>query len=463
MFKRAFMAAFLMGVLWFAAFAQGAVLVLGDTPVAEFTLPDGSVLKNAFVWRRSSEGLMIVHDDGQYFLNFALLPDDWKTAYLGEAVMVEEPELEQELYEVYDPYDLMPILETVPHLTETGRTYALRKGADEESEKNALALGILQSLLSGKLDEAKRLILIVEEKGFDIDNVERDSVFVECGTCDGRGRIEKNCSVCKGTGKCLKCNGFGSQKSATGKTTAHCTACRGGGVCLECGGARTKSSICRVCHGRGRLLEKRDCEIKRDFYIHIVNNRAKPEVSMSVVQVDRDRIINMLKTLPGLEQGATEFYTSEGYAGGMDTNILVAGTMYSLLQGNMEDAEFFHLTIQVHYGEGSVMDIKKYLKSCDACGGSGLVKKDCRTCNGSGKCKRCGGDGKQDSEFLDKTISCTTCRGTGKCAGACKGTGEIKLRCGACEGTGRRFEKDRARIKLQLEVDELNRFYLDRK
>ena len=65
MFKRQFFAVLtLIGVLT-SGFAD--LVVLTETPVAEFTLPDGSVLKNAFVWRRSSEGLMIVHDDGQYF------------------------------------------------------------------------------------------------------------------------------------------------------------------------------------------------------------------------------------------------------------------------------------------------------------------------------------------------------------------------------------------------------------
>ena len=82
----------LMCVLALAAVAGAEeIVVLGETPVAEFTLPDGSTLKNAFVWRRSSEGLMIVHDDGQYFLNYQLLPAEWKAAYLGAPA---EPEKE---------------------------------------------------------------------------------------------------------------------------------------------------------------------------------------------------------------------------------------------------------------------------------------------------------------------------------------------------------------------------------
>ena len=51
----------------------GEIVVLTETPVTEFSLPDGSVLQNAYVWRRSSQGLMIMHDGGNYFLNFNLL------------------------------------------------------------------------------------------------------------------------------------------------------------------------------------------------------------------------------------------------------------------------------------------------------------------------------------------------------------------------------------------------------
>ncbi|MDF7801900.1 hypothetical protein P4C99_20655 [Pontiellaceae bacterium B1224] len=442
--------------------AEGEVVVLTDTPVAEFTLPDGSVIKNAFVWRRSSEGLMIVHDDGQYFLNYALLPPDWRAAYLGESAVVEEPEPEHKLYETYDPYVLMPILEKVPGLTETGRTFVLRKGADEEAEKQALALGILQSLLAGDVDDVKRLMLIVEEKELNIESVQRDALFVECGTCDGTGRREVTCAVCGGTGKCPKCNGTGRLDSATGKTTTHCTKCRGTGVCPECGGEGSKSTVCPVCHGRGKLLEKRYCEIKRDYYVHTINQSASPDIPVSVTHSDRDRILAALKNLPELERGAARFYASEAYTGGVDTNLLVACTMYSMLQGKMEDAVRFYMTIEAHYGEGNVLDIKKYLNTCDVCDGTGVILKDCRTCNGTGKCPRCGGDGELDSEFLDRTTPCTTCRGTGKCT-ACNGVGKIKIRCGNCEGTGRDFEKDRAQIRLEIEVVALNRFYLDQK
>lgn len=462
MFKRIFLAAFLMGLLWSATSAQGEIVVLGETPVAEFALPDGSVLKNAFVWRRSSEGLMIVHDDGQFFLNFAVLPSDWRAVYLGEAAaQVEEPEPEQPLYETYDPCNLMPILSKAPGLTETGRTFVLRKGGDEDAEKQALALGVLQSLLSGEVDAAKRLMLIIEEKGLEIESVERDALFVECATCEGTGRRELNCSVCLGTGKCPKCSGTGERDTGL-KTTVYCTTCRGKGACRECGGEGSKSSVCRVCRGRGRLLEKRYCEIKRDFYVHIINQSARPDVPISVTQSDRDRFVGILKTLPELEGGAAEFYASDAYTGGVDTNILVACTMQSLLRGKMDDAEWFYTTVEVHYGEGRVLEMKNYLKPCDVCDGSGAAERDCRSCKGTGKCVRCGGDGERDSEFLDRTTPCTTCRGNGKCAD-CGGPGKIKIRCGACEGTGRDFDKDRTQIKLQLEVEELNRFFLDHK
>jgi hypothetical protein len=456
MFKRFFLGVFLVGMIFSAAWAQGEIVVLGDTPVAEFTLPDGSVLKNAFVWRRSSEGLMIVHDDGQVFLNFSLLPDDWKAAYLGDAAVAED-EGPQEVYELYDPYKLKPILDAAPNLIPQGSDFVLRKGADAVSSQYALALGILQSLLSGDLDNAKRLILVVEEKGVEIEGVDRDSLFVECDACHGEGRVEVECKTCNGTGKCPKCEGTGERDSALGKGSVHCTACRGTGKCPDCDGVGSFSSVCRVCRGRGKLLQKQYCKVKRDYFVYQINALANPVEVGSILLSDRERVVNVLKGVPGIDREAVAYYSSEAYTGGMDSNILVACIMESLLNKNLEDAKRFLMIVETHYGD-QVLAIDTYLQRCETCNGTGVIERECPDCEGSGKCPRCGGDGERDTDFRDRTIPCTTCRGTGKCV-RCGGAGFLTVRCPTCEGLGRTMDKARAEVRLQLMVEELNRYY----
>jgi hypothetical protein len=456
MFKRFFLTVFLAATVFSAFGAQDEIIVLGDTPVAEFTMPDGSVLKNAFVWRRSSEGLMIVHDDGQVFLNFSLLPDDWKAAYLG-ADAVAKDVAPAEVYELYDPYNLKPILDGVPNLFPQGSDYVLRKDADPESSQYALALGVLQSLLIGDLNNAKRLILIVEETGVEVQGVDRDSLFVVCGTCNGEGQVELDCAVCKGTGKCVKCGGTGERDSTIGKGSVHCTTCRGTGECPECGGAGSTVSACKVCRGRGKLLQKQYCEVKRDYLVYQINALVNPVEGGSVLLSDRERVLDVLKGLPGIDREAVAYYSSDAYTGGVDSNILVACIMESLLNKDLDDAKRFLLVLEEHFG-GEMLVIDNYLQRCDTCDGAGYIDIDCNVCGGSGKCVRCGGDGERDTDFRDRTIPCTTCRGTGKCV-KCAGEGTLKVRCSVCEGMGRTIEKDRAKVRLELMVEELNRYY----
>jgi|GEM_PF-2603900 len=435
----------------------GEVVVLTDTPVAEFTLPDGSVLKNAFVWRRSSEGLMIIHDDGQYFLNFSLLPDEWKSVYLdGAQEEPEEPAVPE--YEPYDPFNIAPVLETVKGLNPGASDFVLRKGADVESEKSVLALAVLHSLLSGNLDNAKRFILVIEEKGLDIESVQLDALFVECGSCDGKGRIEQDCTVCGGTGKCPRCDGSGERSTGIGSTTIHCTTCRGTGECVECKGAETKSAACRACRGRGKLLEKQYCEVTRDYYVDRINALANPDVQVSVTQADVDFFRRTLRGLPEIDPAAADYYVSDAYDGRMDTNILIACVMQSLLENRMEDAKRFYTMVEVYFPKEGLLEINAYLKPCRNCDGTGGVDRACRTCDGSGTCPRCDGDGKRDTGFKGGVIDCTTCKGTGKCS-ACDGKKEVVARCSVCGGSGRDFDKERSRIKLDILVEELNNYF----
>lgn len=471
---------FALFAVWLAALPVQAseVVVLTEKPVAEFTLPDGSVLKNAFVWRRTSEGLMIVHDEGQYFLNFSLLPADWKAAYLGAAAEpVPEKDAVQDVPQD-DRYGLGPTLAKVPLLSTEGRKFLLREDADTGARDTALALALLQSLLSNNRDEAHRVFLVIEELGLDIPSVGRDILFKECSVCDGNGTISRECAACGGTGRCPKCNGTGQRKSGLADTTVYCTTCRGKGKCLECQGTGQLVSRCRACGGRGTRLNSLYCEIRRDQLALKANADAAGAQGVIIVRADPERFRRTIGELPGLDAGARRFYLSDAYDGSMDTNLLGACIIHSLLKDRHEDAERFFLMAEAFFPKQETLKLDTYLKPCDACEASGVIERKCGSCGGTGKCARCGGDGRRDSEFKGRgslgskdiskgkskkdeeksTIHCTTCRGTGKCP-ACNGTGTKKVRCGKCNGTGRLFEKERAKIKLHILTDALNDFY----
>jgi DnaJ-class molecular chaperone len=105
-----------------------------------------------------------------------------------------------------------------------------------------------------------------------------------------------------------------------------------------------------------------------------------------------------------------------------------------------------------------VLEVEDYLKPCKTCDKSGRVDKPCAACDGSGKCPRCEGKGERKTDFRESTIHCTTCRGTGKCV-ECGGDGKKSYRCAACEGRGRMLEIQRAEIKRDLLVDEINDYF----
>lgn len=436
------------------------VVVLGETPVAEFTLPDGSVLKNAFVWRRSSEGLMIVHDDGQYFLNYKLLPDEWKAAYLGKPGEPSEPRPEDtgKGVPLDDRYNLEPILKKIGKLTPAGRDFLLRENADEMSKQTALALALLQSLLAKDADAARRVHIVIEEKGLDIEAVDMDRLVDPCATCGGEGVVYTDCPKCDGTGICSKCGGTGERPTGIGDNTIHCTACRGTGVCPGCQGKKQLASRCRACGGRGQRVNSQYCEVKRDQLAHSVNALANKGKGGAIIKTEPQRIGKVLKELPGLSPAARQFYLSDAYGGAMDANILAACVIQSLIRGRLDEAKRFFLMVEAYYPEGDVLELDAYLKPCEACDSTGFSERDCPACEGSGKCAKCGGDGQRDTDFLDHTIQCTTCRGSGKCT-KCGGDGKISSRCSACDGLGRIFEKERAEIKLQILVEELEDYF----
>ncbi|WP_372845501.1 hypothetical protein [Pontiella sp.] len=436
------------------------IAVLGETPVAEFTLPDGSVLKNAFVWRRNSQGLMIVHDDGQYFLNFSLLPADWKSAYLGEPEPPTDNGVEATGPEVADPYALNPVLKSIPELAPAARKILLTDQSDL-GRQAALALALLQSLISNNTDQAKRIQLLIDEMGLEIDAVDLDVLFSECSTCGGDGIVTKPCPDCKGTGKCPKCGGEGERKTGLGDSTIHCTVCRGTGKCALCAGEGEISSRCRACNGRGKRLNKSYCEVTRDQFVLLANALANPAAKQSPIATDAGRVRKVIKELGGLDPSASDRFFSETYDGALDADILAACVLHSLLKGRSDDAERFDMMFRIFFPDNDTYVLGDYLKPCDACKMTGAVAVECPECEGSGKCTRCGGTGERETGFRSTTIYCTTCKGTGKCP-KCDGEGEILVRCSKCGGRGRIFERQRSEVKLGILVEKLNGYLKSR-
>ncbi len=456
MVRYGFLAVILMGLAATTALA-GDIVVLTKTPVAEFALPDGSVLENAYVWRRSSQGLMIMHDGGNYFLNFKLLPDDWKAAYLGAPGDGESP-ADFAPPPMHDLYKAGALLEKIPDLTAAGRQHLLRKDLSEELDQDLLALSLLQSLLSNKRDEATRFSIIIEEKQYRIEEAKVDRMIVSCGYCDGDGELVKPCKVCGGSGECPRCNGEGLRESMQGGSRDHCTTCRGTGDCQGCKGKGELTLSCPKCGGTGKLVDRQYCEIVRDHLVRQVNASAMGGKRASVASGSTFGIGKALSDLPELDPVARDFYLSETYAGGMDAGILGACVLHSLIKSDFEGAERLNRILQVEFPDDKEFVAGNYLKPCGACKKKGWIERDCRKCGGSGECDRCEGSGQRSLEDGRSKEYCTTCHGTGECQG-CGGDGKTKQQCPACKGRGRIFERQRAEIKLGLLVDGLNEYH----
>ena len=443
----------------------GEVVVLTETPVAEFTLPDGSVLKNAFVWRRNSEGLMIVHDDGQFFLNYKVLPDDWRVAYLGEEAVVKAVEPEAPPVEVVDKYKVASLIQTIPGLSEKGVEWLLRADADDETKQALLSMALFQSLVSNNRDKAKRCLLLIEEMNYKIDIVKLDKIFNKCIPCDGKGEYEQDCPACEGSGDCAACEGKGLSKFGLGKTSDGCEACEGSGECAECDGERSLVLPCATCRGRGQLLDRQYCEVNRDVLVRKVN--AAVGETVALMQDPALGLAKVLVTLPELDQDAADFYLSDEYTGAMNTNILVACVMQFMLQDKMKDADRINLLVEAWFPKNRILKITDYIKVCDACKAEGSVQQPCPTCTDSkgknkgkkkGECSACEGKGTGGKKGLSSSGECEECGGSGECP-TCKGSATVETRCLECEGRGRLFERLRAEIKLELLVGDLNDYY----
>jgi hypothetical protein len=437
----------------------GEIVVLTETPVAEFALPDGSVLAHAYVWRRSAQGLMIMHDGGSYFLNFKLLPEAWRAAYLEPSAENRSIDPKAGVKPDLDRYKAAAILLGIPDLDAAARKLLLGGNAAGEMDRKILVLGGLQNLLAGDRNEARRFFLFMEEKEYEMDEVGRDLLFGSCENCGGDGHLDKTCTICKGLGKCPRCDGTGSRESGLkGSKQVHCTTCRGTGNCLDCKGEGGHTPGCPQCKGSGKTLDRLYCEILRDRIVREVNAVATPGRGFSVASSSSFKMDEVIARIPALKEPARAFYLSEGYGGGMDTNLVVACFMHSLLEEDYSEAKRFKLMLEVSFPETEVLDVEKYLKRCRKCDATGRIERDCRNCAGSGACPRCEGAGERTPEIGIGKVHCTTCRGSGKCTG-CGGRGVLQSMCRSCKGRGRVLERQRTEIKLGLLVDRLNEFY----
>ena len=437
------------------------IVVLTETPVESYTLPDGSVLKNAFVWRRSSAGLMIIHDDGQHFLNYKTLPEAWKNAYLGvldEPEIVEEPATPAPV--ISDRYKLESVLNRIPTLNDEAVAWLLSREGGVENRKTALTLALCQSLVSGDKERATRYFLIIEERKHDIDSVQLDKLFTECKPCGGKGEYKQDCLSCDGYGKCAECEGTGLLKEGLGKLGDECPDCEKTGDCPDCEGLKQVERSCSSCLGRGRLLKTRYAEVNRDYLARMVNAAVANE-PMSPLPLDSStRVAAFLKVLPDLYEEAADYYLSDEYKGEMDLQILVSCVMWSLLKDNLEDAERFKLMTDVYFPKNTEIKVEDYLKTCTDCKGEGRNEENCPKCEDGklkGKCSNCEGSGEAQNDFRKKT-ECEVCDGRGICP-LCKGGGKADLRCTECKGRGIIFSTMRAEVKLELMVGDLIDFY----
>ena len=233
--------------------ATAAITVLTDEPVAKFTLPDGTVLKNAYAWKRNSEGIMIIHDDGQFFLNFKTLPDDWREAYaIDESVEQVIPGAPKRV----DQYSIYPILRRVPGVASKAVTFIESEKYQGDYDAELLSLCSLQALQDGNTDEAARLVALSMKKFPKFSAVDLSLYLVPCENCGGSGILVRACPECEGTGTCPKCNGTGEIESQfTFKADPlRCVDCRGEGKCSRCQGSGTLNYSCTVCQGKGRIL-----------------------------------------------------------------------------------------------------------------------------------------------------------------------------------------------------------------
>ena len=252
--RRVYLTVFCVGMALMPLLMEAKVVVLTEEPVAEFTLPDGSVLKNAFVWKRNSEGVMIIHDEGQYYLNFRTLPDSWRAAY---AVMDEIGQVAAASTHRDDQYLIFDIIPLIDGLHHQAVTFYKSKRYPRDVDDALLTACALQCFLDfpGEPTRAKRICRDINRVYPEYPQIDADALYEPCAKCDAVGSITYGCPICKGSGSCRKCEGDGElDPEFEHAEPKHCTTCRGTGKCTRCSGKTKLKLKCDECKGYGKNL-----------------------------------------------------------------------------------------------------------------------------------------------------------------------------------------------------------------
>jgi len=214
--------------------------------------------------------------------------------------------------------------------------------------------------LSNKADIKKA---IPEDKGCLLN------IFGLCQSCrDGK------CSECKGKGNCGNCDDIANCTQCLGlpRTTSICESC----ICRSCGGNR----ICRSCHGNKQV----NCSTCRGTgwgsgttSVQCTNCKGKGQLNY---QISRGQYTCTSCRGTGKIAGARQKCSACRGTAKVNCNSCIASGRCSTC-----------------HGRGRTMN-------CKDCAGSNQIVKICTTCNGSGKCRYCGG----------KNV-CSTCQGNKYC------------------------------------------------
>jgi hypothetical protein len=81
-----------------------------------------------------------------------------------------------------------------------------------------------------------------------------------CSKCEGSGIVRVNCRICRGSGRCVNCQGRGGKTlggSFDSRARFHrCTDCGATGRCKSCMGRGWHGVKCDLCRGEGLLINK---------------------------------------------------------------------------------------------------------------------------------------------------------------------------------------------------------------
>jgi len=245
-------------ILLTALYVYGAagIVVLTEKPVSLFRLPTGEVFTNAYAFKRSSSGMMVIHDGGSFWLNYKTLPGDWRQAYMGTGITAQ-------LTPPSPVHPKTPSCEDkLKGFPESVKNYVKSPEYHGELDDKILTVLLLRSVIDRDIAQIKQLKKELDEKYPYSPYAGKDGLlilFKSCKTCKGTGRVTVKCKTCGGSGKCPTCGGDGKRDVGIGNDTIYCTKCRGTGLCPDCKGSGGHRRRCPVCKGKGRILDRQKC------------------------------------------------------------------------------------------------------------------------------------------------------------------------------------------------------------